>query len=195
MLSLQVGARYRRGPVGASRRSSVFLTPSLVLSYVPRSPDPVARGAVAQMVERLVRNEEVWGSIPHGSTRMCQSSSLERIMYPRIGLTPKSRFADVSTWPRLSLNAAKAASSYALSARIIRRVNASNGIWPCLRANLPVNSFRRLSAWSSRLVAKNPQKFFPRHARALAVSTQREKPVLSWTARPFTTSALALTRG
>ena len=34
----------------------------------PAPPD-LERGAVAQMVERLVRNEEVWGSIPHGSTR------------------------------------------------------------------------------------------------------------------------------
>src|SRR6266567_973070 len=30
---------------------------------------PLPIGAVAQLGERLVRNEEVWGSIPHGSTR------------------------------------------------------------------------------------------------------------------------------
>ena len=27
-------------------------------------------GVVAQLVERLVRNEKVWGSTPHGSTRL-----------------------------------------------------------------------------------------------------------------------------
>ena len=44
-----------------------FLTPLSPAPYLPRSP---ARGygAVAQMVERLVRNEEVRGSIPLGST-------------------------------------------------------------------------------------------------------------------------------
>ncbi len=40
--------------------------------------DPVRRqiqvgqvqiGAVAQLVERVVRNDEVWGSIPHSSTK------------------------------------------------------------------------------------------------------------------------------
>ena len=33
--------------------------------------DPVhihGHGAVAQLVERVVRNDEVWGSIPHSST-------------------------------------------------------------------------------------------------------------------------------
>ena len=41
----------------------------------PRSSSP-REGAVAQMVERLVRNEEVRGSIPLGSTRQSTWDSL-----------------------------------------------------------------------------------------------------------------------
>ena len=48
----------------AARRS---LTARGARLYVP-GPSPRRSGAVAQLVERLVRNEEVSGSIPLGST-------------------------------------------------------------------------------------------------------------------------------
>jgi hypothetical protein len=41
-------------------------------------------GAVAQLGERLVRNEEVWGSIPHGSTRHYLKSLFSFMICDRI---------------------------------------------------------------------------------------------------------------
>src|SRR5260221_6170810 len=35
-------------------------------------------GVIAQLVERLVRNEKVWGSTPHGSTSLRSERSDER---------------------------------------------------------------------------------------------------------------------
>ena len=42
-------------------------------------------GVIAQLVERLVRNEKVWGSTPHGSTipikwKVFLSLDLERVL-------------------------------------------------------------------------------------------------------------------
>src|ERR1700735_5014442 len=47
---------------------------------------PLPKGAVAQLVERLVRNEEVSGSIPLGSTRAFINQCISRLAPPGVRL-------------------------------------------------------------------------------------------------------------